>query len=174
MSNDNKKTQYLRQCWSAIHTNQTLALDYYLEPTSSDDEIPVMELNNQFSCFVFGLIDNTTPDRKILKACIKSDEVPYICQQYQLALWQRCLSINKTSKGDEKVTSPAYVVTIKTGTYKGRTPASILLENPDKKSDMEKNRKFLQEHLKDYPKNQEIIDVMHYICSTAKNYLTSH
>ena len=83
---EEKKTkglQYLQQCWSALQTNKTLGLDYYLSAPSGADDIPAMTLHDQFSRFTLTLIDNSGNERKIVRVNIRAKEIPYLLEKYE-------------------------------------------------------------------------------------------
>lgn len=57
--------------------------------------------------------------------------------------------------------SAAFSVRIGNGNLKGKTPAEVLKEDPvEGKKKLENQRKWLADHLKDYPKNQAQIDAI--------------
>lgn len=157
----NKKTEYLRQCFSAVHTNQTLALDCFLEPTMEGDETPALMLHGKFSRFVVALIDNSGITRKIMKANIRAEEVPYILRQYELTLAEKFRTkLHPDEDEEEPKQSAAYTTRFRLGNLKGKTPAEILLADPLAKGQLERQRQFLQDNVGKYPSNQELIDAI--------------
>lgn len=56
--------------------------------------------------------------------------------------------------------SAAFAVRISNGSMKGKTPAEVLQEDPGAESKLESQRKWLAEHLAQYPKNQQQIDAI--------------
>lgn len=157
----NPKEDYLEQCWSAVHTNQTLALDFKLSGTQENDENPVYTLHNQFSRFVLGFIDNSGNVRKIMKANIRAREIADLLEKYKLVRqklfdWE----CDQTEVPEEKKLPPAYTVTIRAGEMKGKSPAEILLSDPSKVGELTRHKNWLSGFLSSFPRNQEVMDAI--------------
>lgn len=167
----NKQMQYLHQYFSAVHTNQTLAVEDYLEGPFESDDIPVLTLHSQFSRIAIGLIDKSTNETNVLKACFKADELPFLFEQYELAkLEKRNFANMRNARVAESTEAsntaaaqplpPAYTVTIRLGNFKGKTPARVLLDNPNDLSKLESSRDWLMERVSTHPENKTIIDAI--------------
>lgn len=156
MDETNRRNAYLQQCWVAKHKTQTVAMDCYLDPPGENDDTPVLMLHGKFSRFKLTIIDNSSEERKIVSANILADEVPYLLQQYELALQEK-LRYKHSDKSAQEAVSPAYTVRFHMGTYKGRTPAEVLIENPACKDAMLRQIEFLNQNLKQWPANGEVI-----------------
>ena len=127
----NRKLEYLDQGYAVRRNNQTLALQFALSPPSNTDSVPVLSLHSPYSRFVLTLIDLTGNERKIMKANIRADEVPYLLRQYELAIRGKYEFLMARGKDDAAGTAsnPAFKVQIRAGALKGRTPGEVLLEN---------------------------------------------
>lgn len=159
----NRKLEYLDQGYAVRRNNQTLALQFALSPPSSTDAVPVLSLHSPYSRFVLTLIDLTGNERKIMKANIRADEVPYLLRQYELAIrgkYEFLLAHGGKDDTSGAVSNPAFKIQIRAGALKGRTPGEVLLEDPSKESELTRHRKWLEDNLGTYPKNQEVIDAI--------------
>lgn len=170
--NPSPKTNYLNQCWSAVHTNQTLALDCFLSGTVETDDIPALMLHNQFSRFTLTFIDNSGNERKVMRVNIRAHEVPLLVEEYKnanKAKFDRKLSCTGAPK-EEKSLPAAYTIRIRAGDLKGKTPAEILLADPSKEGELARHKGWLSSNLAKYPKNQDVIDAIDnalYLLSTG-------
>lgn len=157
-------TKYTRlhECWTAVHNNQTMALEYHPSGTAPTDDIPAFFLHNQFSRFVLCLIDNSGNERKIMRVNIRACEVADLIESYWLA---KQAKFNWKMSGAKETTgtpslSPAYTVRIRAGDMKGKTPADVLLEDPSKKGELLRHKSWLTSFLSKYPQNQEVISAI--------------
>lgn len=167
----NPKLEYLDQGYVAKRDKQTFALQFALSSPSPNDKTPVLCLHGQYSRFILTLIDNTGSNRNILKVNIKSDEVPYLFRQYELASAAKFEHKNMAKPIQENVQDRcfAFETKIRAGEMKGRTPGEILMEDPNKVNELNRHRCWLVEHATQYPKNTEIItaiDDAMYLLST--------
>ena len=157
----NPKIDYIYQCFSAVHTKQTLALDCCLSEVGEKDNIPVLSLHNGFSRFVLGFIDNSGATRQILRANIKAEEAADLLDQYEdmrheLFRWR--FSHDTAAPADKL--PPAYTVSIRAGEMKGKTPAEVLLADPMKKGELIRHKEWLTSFLSTYPRNKEVIEAI--------------
>ena len=156
--NESKSSKYPMQCWSTLHTKKTMSCDCQLSPPREDDDDAYLGLHSGFSRFVVTIIDKESNEVKVVKSNIRAlTEVPYLLEQYEAAKYKKLMHKGEDEK--EEV-SPAYRVTIKTGTYKGKTPAEVLLNDSSKVNELERSKKWLQDNVNKYPGNQEVIDAI--------------
>lgn len=155
-----KNKEYPRQIFSAVHTNQTLGVDAWLDAAAIDGTIPVLEGHTGYSRFKVTIIDAKGTDKVIVSANILHSEVPYLLQQYEMALLKLAMPKPETSKAGDAVVSPAYTVKITVGRdFNGKTPAEVLLENPSSAAALQRQAEWLNrpENISRYPKNADII-----------------
>ena len=111
----------------------------------------------RFSRFVFSLISNG----EAKTANMPLSDLPDILARTKFIrnkMYERelCPSV----KAENAPTSPAYTVKMPAGEFKGKTPAEIILENEENKQKLNKQYKFLQDNLQEYPNNQQIMDAI--------------
>ena len=155
------KTAYLRQCFAAVHTKQTLAVDCYLGGAHESDSAPALTLHNRFSRFAIGLIDNSGTQRQIMTANIREKEFAELQENYWLArqaMFNR--QLEAAPKSEEKRLPPAYTVQLRAGQLKGRTPAEILLADPNQKSELLRHKAWLETNVAQYPANRKIMEAI--------------
>lgn len=108
------------------------------------------------------LVVTITENKKFVNCNIQYEKLADMIENAEYAL---TLNNNKIIKSmvNVKQTAPglskAYTFVIKTGNLNGYTPAQIM-GRPDGKQTLEKQRKWLSDNLKNYPKNQEQIDAI--------------
>lgn len=159
VANEGKSNKYPMQCWSTLHTKQTMSLECQLSPPREDEDDAYLGLHSGYSRFVLTIIDKEMNDAKVVKSNIRAlGELPYLLEQYQTAKLQKLIYDRSSDKKEEL--SPAYRVTIKTGAYKGKTPAEILLSDPTKSNELLRSRDWLKSNLDKYPANKEVIDAI--------------
>lgn len=164
MEEKTKGMQYLKQCWSALQSNKTLGLDFYLSAPSGKGDVPALTLHDPFSRYILTLIDNSGNERKIIRVNIRASEVPLLVSRYELVNMAKFFHETQVPKDDTEQEaakpSPAYTVRIRAGAMKGKTPAEILMEDPTKEGELVRHRDWLAGFLGQYPKNQEVIDAI--------------
>ena len=154
-----KDVRYPRQIYTVGRENLVLGIDNYLSAPNDKDTIPPLELHSAFSRFVITIIDKSGEKTSWPKANIPAGDVPGILEIAKVAM------INKSrflSEGKQQETDlpAAYTQTISVGSFKGKTPAAILLENPANKATLIKTRDFLARKVSQYPNNQNQIDAI--------------
>lgn len=156
MSDKNKGKAYPAQCWAAIRTNQTIACDAYLHEPNGDDTVPPLMFFTPWSRFTISIIDNTKSETIVVSCNILAgDELSVLNANYL-----KTLHINNDKSSERESLSPAYIVTLRSGDMKGRTPAEILKNDPTKVQELNRTKAYLERNLSAYPKNQEVIDAI--------------
>ncbi len=77
-----------------------------------------------------------------------------------MAEYNKPAAVAETTSDEVAKTSPAYTVTMTTGSMKGKTPAQVLIEDPANRKKLIEQYKFLQEKITQYPKNQLQLDAI--------------
>lgn len=116
-----------------------------------------LELHSGFSRFVLTIVDkdaDATPT-----ANIPADEISYIMEMTRMALDYMSRPKKVVASGNES-TSPAYTQKLFSNTYKGMTPAEVLLKDPSQEGGLIKTRDWLQSNVTKYPANQSQIDAI--------------
>lgn len=163
------KIQRINEFLTLNHQTQTLVCENALSAVQERDDIPPLRIHTGFSGFYLVLIDKSGSETKILRVFLKAGkEIPEIFDNYSVALGLRSAFIAEQMKARaaasnspaESGKSPAYTVQITTGTYKGKTPAQILIEKPDELTGLLRTKDWLVSNLAKYPNNQKIIDAI--------------
>ena len=154
-----KDVRYPRQIYTAKRENIVLGIDNYLSAPSEKDTVPPLELHSPFSRFVVTIIDKTGAKTTSPKANIPAGDVPGILEIAKVAMAEKSRFSADGKKADTSLPL-AYTQTITLGTFKGKTPAAVLLENPDNRESLLKSRNFLAEKVSQYPNNQKQIDAI--------------
>jgi len=105
---------------------------------------------------IFVLINE---DKKAATANVGVKAIPGIMRKIQNLYLKEMLS-ERTVKG-EQGKSPAYTTAISAGKLKGKTPAELLLENPQENKPLLIHQKaWLESNLAKYPRNKSQIEAI--------------
>ena len=155
----NSKNKYPFQLCSIKRAKKTLGIDAQLYTPRENEDIPPLEIHSGFSRFVLTIVDK---DKNISPtANIPATEVPYIKLRSKIAIEQ--LNDVKTplvNKDNVSQNSLAFTQKLFDKNFKGKTPAEILLNNPDDKEKLLTVREWLAKNIGAYPKNQDQIDAI--------------
>ena len=177
------KTSYPWQINSVIHktkaSTKTLGMDAMLFSPKEEDDVRTpaapLEMHEGYSVFKGTLIVKDGKGTNVVKFNIPAKAVPYIHKRTSMAIdmnmkntelvvpvkkMMRSITSASADEKPEEKTGPAYTVTIKTGTLKGKTPAQLLLESPANREALRKQQSFLEANVAKYPANQQQIDAI--------------
>ena len=116
---------------------------------------PPKQIFANFSRFVISVIDkNATP--KCVTSNLRTDDFPAVLRKGQWA-FDRCLEA-EYPEGDDL--SSAYTVKLTMGTFKGKSPAQVLRENPKNADDLRKQFDYLDHNAQQYPANRVQMDAI--------------
>lgn len=136
---------------------KTLGIDAMLSTPNSSDEneknMP-LEMHSGFSRFKVTLIKKSDSST-FLWGNIPANDVAYIYKKTKDAM--SVLTNGKVNKPTGEKLSPAYVERFGMGTFKGKTPAELLLENLNNKAELIKQGEFLNKNADKYPANKKMI-----------------
>lgn len=154
--------KYPLQTFKIKRTTKTIGVDCYLfAPERTDNSCSPLELHNGFSRFLFTIVDKSTPSTTVTpKANIPSRDLACIKLKTDIAMQQYFLGgTPAVSAGDDNIfaNSPAFTQKLFCNSYKGKTPAEVLLGNPQEKENLLKTKQWLQANVEKYPKNKEQI-----------------
>ena len=156
----NKDIRYPRQMYTAKREQVVLGIDNYLSAPSEKDTVPPLEMHSPFSRFVVTIIDKSGAKIITPKANIPAGDVPGIVSISKAAMNER-IRYNGNGESETKSdASPAYTQIIPFGRFKNKTPAMVLLDNPEDQSELMKSRGFFQDKVKEFPQNQKQIDAI--------------
>ena len=145
-----------KECFSLCQNQTFFILNQLTPPEYKDSSEPLLFHHDTFSRFVFVIIH---ANKKAATANIPVDAVPFLLETTKNLNFRDSILLPSLAKdGHPEPQSPAYTTIITSGTLKGKTPASALLENASKNKPLLLNqRRWLQQNLPKYPKNQEQI-----------------
>lgn len=129
-------------------------------PTVENGSEPLLFHHETFSRFRVVLIN---AENKSAVANIPVNDLPGIFEAVRMKNFMRYMPrpAVKGENGGEPSTGPAYTVRIASGSLRGRTPAELLMENPEKNKPLLENQAhWLEQNLKQYPRNQVQIDAI--------------
>ena len=135
-------------------TTQTFALmNHFNKATFENNGFPLEIYDATFSR-ISGVLINT--DKVAATFNIRKEALPLIIKKSEFA-FNKEMEHMISQSGEEQLSS-AYTVRITTGKLKGKTPAELLIENPENKNILSEHYRFLKSNLAKYPKNQIQMD----------------
>lgn len=126
----------------------TVSLEESLIPREITNESPLIIFSDK-SGFIFSFIGGGANKSSF----IKCSELDFIEEKTKVAI-QMLLTYTPGTK------SPAYCWRFKAGIFKGKTPAEILLENPEARDELANQGNFLYKNREKYPANKEGIQAI--------------
>ena len=159
--------QYPKEVSPLITTKNTLSATLNFSALTKQniaDGHKPLDIHSPFSRVTFTIIDYSNPENKKtvsanipakrrLKNLVKSVQAAIeICRQKKWTL------VSTTEESCEK--NPAYTVRITSGKLKGKTPAEVMLKNPEQREDLKNQYIWLKNNLEKYPKNKIQMDAI--------------
>lgn len=145
--------KYPKEIASVVRT-QTFCVNNELSRATVSDGCEPLKFYSPYSRFIFSLINE---NKKSVTANVPATEIANIIQRTNYANVKHLDELSKNTSHD---LSPAYTVKISAGRLKGKTPAEVLLNNPEDKELLKTQYKWLSDNLKKYPKNKEQMDAI--------------
>ena len=139
-------------------TNKTLGVDANLclptaEEYEAERKMP-LQMHSNYSRFTLTILEGGIGT----KANIPASDIDLICEETRLGL-EKILDY-ELNKPSEKKRSVAYTQKLFDKKFSGKTPAEVLLEDPSKKEELLKTRKFLEANISKYKANQYQINAI--------------
>ena len=170
----NKNIAYPFQVARAIQQKnneiKTLGIDAQLSvpDNSADSKNMPLEMHSGFSRFKVTLIKKTQENSSFVFANIPANDVPFIFEKTKAAI-NVLTNGNVNSSAVNDNLSPAYIERFNMGNLKGKTPAQVLLENPDNKAELIKQGEFLSKNAEKFPANKKMIEAIKDAINLQKN-----
>lgn len=139
----------------------TLAVECHMNPAKIEDELSPQTLFGKFTRLVFSMIRSGSS----VRANINFDELPDIVERtaYARAKVYDC-ELNPAGQADNASGGAlpiAYTTTFGMGPFKGRTPADVVMEDPEgNREKLGEHYKLLQANVEKYPRNKIIMDAI--------------
>lgn len=147
---------------SLVRPNKTMSIEARITPNQGEHPLQPYA---DFSRFKLNVIN----EKKAAWINMKFDSIPSLKKRTEHIL-EKYYEYKYGKMEMSNSNSPAYTVRFMAGTYRGKTPVEILLENPKNGKDiLNKQYLFLKENLQKFPKNKELIDA---IADASKQDLT--
>lgn len=155
-----------KECFCLKQKQTFFVLNELTPPTCEDGSEPLMFHHERFSRFNFVIIN---ADKKVTTANVPVSVLPGLFQKIDnLYLVSQMKELNKKTSDNNKKTetaedyssSPAYTVVIASGTLRGKTPVSALLEDANNKQMLLNQINWLKQNEARYPKNRQQINAI--------------
>lgn len=146
------KVKYPLEVMSAINKSEgkikTMSIENYLAPAEDKEHRggtqDPLKFYEDFSCFHITLIAKDGEKKSFARANLSVRAIPKIDRRTQIATEKIMEQESSVTKQDVGVSS-AYTQQIRVGKLKGKTPAQILLENPENREQLEGTANWLKE-----------------------------
>lgn len=147
-----------KECFCLRQKQTFFVLNELSTPECIDGSEPLTMHHEVFSRFNFVIIN---ADKKATSANIPVSAIPGIFQSVKdFNILSKFKNLNLSAQKEKVSENIAYTTKISAGKLKGKTPAAVLLENPEDKKLLENQISWLKQNLKNYPKNQSQIDAI--------------
>lgn len=149
-----------KEFFSIVEDKTFFVLNELSTPSCQDGSEPLTMYDSRFSRFKFAIIN---AEKKAATANIPALAMPGIFYKMEGAIFEdRIAKMMKrfNPHSDDAGNSPAYTVQLTSGSFRGKTPAQVLLEKPENRSMLESQMNWLKQNLGKYPKNQIQIDAI--------------
>lgn len=158
MNNETKECKYPMQCASIVR-KQTLGIEAKLSRTDIKAGESPLEMYNSFSRFPIVLISQ---DKKAASGNIPMDDMVLLLKRSEFAMnKQMDRELKPVSTSGNEQLSPAYITKMAAGDMKGKTPAEVLLSDPQNGcAKLNNHYTWLKQNLSKYPNNQKIMDAI--------------
>lgn len=154
-----KDVRYPRQIFSAKREMVILSVDNYLSRPDERDTVPPLEMHSPYSRFLVTIIDKSGKVLQTPKANIPAGDVPGIVELSRLAMIEKA-RFNSQPQGAGGELSIGYTQQILIGSFRGKTPAEILLDDPASKDSLLKTRDFLADKADKYASNRKQMEAI--------------
>ena len=153
------KSKNPREIAYIVEKSTFAVLDGLTEADIENEEEPLTLHSRKFSRFSFLIINQ---DKKAATANLNVKEMFGFLAKSRFAMQQEMLyRFNVTDAKEEEELPLAYIVTIASGSLKGRTPADVLLNDGEEGKKLLNNQyTFLKNNLAKYPKNKVQMDAI--------------
>ena len=153
------KSKNPREIAYIVEKSTFAVLDGLTEADIDNEEEPLTLHSRKFSRFSFLIINQ---DKKAATANLNVKEMFGFLAKSRFAMQQEMLyRFNVTDAKEEEELPLAYIVTIASGSLKGRTPADVLLNDGEEGKKLLNNQyTFLKNNLAKYPKNKVQMDAI--------------
>lgn len=163
--------KYPKQIGRVMRKTKTLGVDaHLLLPIKTENKSP-LEIHSNISRVVFTIIDNTGKETIFPSGNIPATEVGYVYKLTKTAMdikrqreflpWIKSVSDEKPkqiSKADNN--SLAYEVKLADRTFRNKTPAEVLIADPNNKDKLLSIRDWLVKNQNKYPANKRQINAI--------------
>ncbi len=148
--------KYPEQIYKCARTDKTLGIDAKLFAADTKGGQSPLEMHSGFSRFVFTILANKGGSYDFVTANLPPSELALMRKKSDIAVEKL------TAKALEKkpTLSAAYTTTFFTGTFKGKTPADVLMEDATKEEALLEYKKTLEANLAKYPRNKVQMDAI--------------
>lgn len=150
---------YPWQAASIKRMKKVLGVDAQLYAPTEEDSASPLELHSGFSRFLVTIVDKSGETTVTPKANIPCRDIDAIKLKTDIAMQNYLVGNSQVdpSESSEFVNSPAYTQQLAFGSYKGKTPAEILIDDPKEKDNLLKQKDFLQKNAEKFPANKKQI-----------------
>lgn len=154
--------RYPKQLFCVWGNNVSLDATCELVAPRNDSDTPPLQMHEgNMSRFVFTILNHNSNPPTALKTNIPATDIPYLEHMVEAAFRKKeSLKAEPVVHTEAKNSSPAYSTTIPFGKFKGTTPASVLISNPNDKTELSGTAQFMRSNASKYPANLKIAEAI--------------
>lgn len=153
-------SKYPWQIATVKRPKKILSIDAKFFLPGEQENVSPLEMHSGYSRCVVTIIDSSGSSVMTPKANIVAGDIASIKFKTECAIQEIMKGARATIPNDEIIGGPAYTQKLMDKNYKGKTPAEILLKDPNEKDGLLRARNWLQSNLARYPGNKAQIEAI--------------
>lgn len=141
------------------------------------EESPMKVFDDKFSRFTLNLISSEGLEgaKQVVKINIPLEDIPDAREISKLAFQEYRFPVLTSNDKEQENNSPAFTTKFLAGTYKGKTPVDVLVENENGRDILNKQYTWLRDNLTKFPGNAVIMEAIRDAASLdIENLKSSH
>lgn len=153
------ENRYPKQAYAIKRQTKVMSVEAHLfSPTK--ESAPPLELHSGFSRFLVTIIDKSTSTTYTPRANIPALDIPAILEKTKFAMQDYFLGPVPSDSNNDFHSSAAFTQKLLAGVHKGKTPAEVLLANPEERDNLLKTKQWLEANLSKFAGNKAQIDAI--------------
>lgn len=152
------ETKYPLEVGSVIRKNKAFSIMSYLKKAEGSEGEPPLEVYSKMSRYTFSILEKNDGRAQSVTVNIRTSEIEDIVKRSEFALQKHLGNECSGANVSDEANSIAYTVKFAMGSYKGKSPASMIAEG--KLDELKSQKAFLKANIGKYPKNQKLIDAI--------------
>lgn len=159
--------KYPRQIFDAFGNKVSINIEDRLVAPKNESTTPPLEMHEgSLSRFVVTLLDMSSGSKtSYVNANIPARDIPGIMKGTELCFLKGAIAAKQAGGATEE----CYTVQLPWGDHKGKTPAAVLIENPEAEESLANMKNLLSQNVSKYPNNAKVIKAIEQAIQKKKD-----